>query len=79
MDGIGCCRANQSDDGSGALKLHGKCDIYHMVVIGAAGMMALVVVICLTYILGCQCQVICQLDIEAGIPAGLLEPGEAVS
>lgn len=49
-----------------------------MVIVGSSVIFAGVIVIGLTDILRRERQVVEQLDVETGIPADLLKPGEAV-
>ena len=63
---------------SSILKLHGKCDIHYVVIIGPAIVAAFVIMISLTYILWQDRQSVCHFDVETAIPTGLLKPSEMV-
>ena len=61
-----------------SLQFHLKRHIDDVIIVCSSVIFALVIMIGLADIFGNQSQVIKKLDVEAGVPAGLLEPGETV-
>ena len=60
------------------LQLHRESHINDMVIVGSAVIFAGVVVVGLTDVLRGEGEIVKKFDVETGVPADLLKPGEAV-